>query len=169
MRETMMAVYLAAVTAADLKWQRIPNKLILIGYLMAGCTRYMTEGMTGVLMGVVTGAMTIAALYIFYLVGAVGAGDVKLFSVIGAACGMAAMWRSAYYALLFAGVAALIFALKRRQLYLRFHLLFSHIITCIRCRKLVSYSALEQEGYLHFAIYISLGYLFTLIFRKELP
>lgn len=169
MRETMMAVYLAAVTAADLKWQRIPNKLILIGYLMAAMLRYTSNGWMGVLTGVLTGAAGIMMLYIFYMIGAVGAGDVKLFSVIGSACGMMVMWQSALYALIFAGMAALVFILRKRQMQIRFHLLFSHIISCIRCRRFVSYSALEQEGYLHFAVYISLGYMFTLFFRKELP
>lgn len=169
MKEMMMAVYLASVTSADLIWQRIPNQMILIGYLMGLTIRYMEDGSRGILIGILSGAATIAVLYIFYMIGAVGAGDVKLFSVIGLSCGMLFMWMSAFFSLMFAGMAGAVFIMKKRQLGLRFRLLFSHIISCIRLRRIISYSALEQDGYLHYAIYISLGYLFTLFYRKGLP
>ena len=167
-REIMMTAYLAGATACDLKWQRIPNELILFGYLLAAFCRCSEEGIWGLVKGLLCGTATIAMLYFFYLAGAVGAGDIKLFSVIGAVYGIGFMWANAFYALLAAGAAALAFALWKRQLFIRFYLLFSHISACIRCRRFVSYSALEQEGYLHFALYISLGYLFIFCFRKEL-
>lgn len=168
-REMMMAAYLAGVTSADLIWQRIPNQLIMVGYLMGLMLRIIEEGAMGAVMGLLSGVATIAALYIFYMIGAIGAGDVKLFSVIGLSFGLQTMWTSAFFSLIFAGMAALAFAVRKRQLYIRFYLLFSHIMSCFRRRRFETYSALEQEGYLHFAIYISLGYLFTLFYRKAIP
>lgn len=169
MKELMMTVYLASVTSADLIWQRIPNQMILAGYMMGMMIRMMENGVRGLTQGILSGIATIAMLYIFYLIGAIGAGDVKVFSVIGMTCGMTSMWMSAFYSLIFAGAAALIFITKRHEFRVRFEALFLHFISCFRQKRIITYSAFGQGGYLHYAIYISLGYLFTQFYRKGLP
>ena len=166
MREIFLATFLAAATVADLKWQRVPNQLILLGYLVGLMARVSGEGLHGASEGVLAGLLTIAAFYIFYMIGAVGAGDVKLLSVIGLTEGIAFAGQTALYSLFAAGLAAVIFMIKKRQVAIRFYLLFSHISSCIRQKKIVPYSALEQEGYLHYALYISFGFMAAL-FRKE--
>lgn len=167
MREMYLAVFLAAATATDLKWQRIPNELILFGLLTGVFLRAESGGVRGVLEGILAGIATIAVFYIFYIIGAVGAGDIKLLSVIGLIAGFTFASYTALYSLFAAGAAALVFIMAKRQTHIRFYLLFSHLAVCIRQKKLIRYSALEQEGYLHYALYISIGYLAALTFGKE--
>lgn len=169
MKEMLMSSFLAAATAADFKWQRIPNELILMGYLMGFMVRLSGEGIRGAVEGMCAGLITIAAFYIFYLMGAVGAGDIKLLSTVGLTMGFGFAARCAFFSLMAAGVAALIFSIKKGQLFLRGYLLFSHIAVCVRKKKMAPYSALEQEGYLHYALYISIGFMVSLIYRKEFP
>ena len=119
------------------------------------------------LSGILSGVITIAVFYIFYMIGAVGAGDVKLLSVAGLTAGFTFAAYTALYSLFAAGVAALVFMVVKRQTHIRLYLLFSHIADCIRQKKLIRYSALEQEGYLHYALYISIGYLTALTLGKE--
>ena len=167
MREIFLATFLAAATVADLKWQRVPNQLILLGYLEGLMARVSGEGLHGAAEGVLAGLLTIAAFYIFYMIGAVGAGDVKLLSVAGLTAGCTFAAYTALYSLFAAGAAALVFMVIKRQTHIRLYLLFSHIADCIRQKKLIRYSALEQEGYLHYALYISIGYLTALTLGKE--
>lgn len=167
MREMYLAAYLAAATAADLKWQRIPNELILFGILTGLALRAENGGVYGMLYGILSGVITIAVFYIFYMIGAVGAGDVKLLSVTGLIMGCTFTAYTALYSLFAAGAAALVFMVVKRQTHIRLYLLFSHLAVCIRQKKLIRYSALEQEGYLHYALYISIGYLMALTLGKE--
>ncbi len=167
MREMYLAAYLAAATAADFKWQRIPNELILFGLLTGLALRAESGGVMGMLTGILSGVITLVAFYIFYMIGAVGAGDVKLLSVMGLMMGCTFTAYTALYSLFAAGAAALVFMVVRRQTHIRLYLLFSHIACCVRQKKLIRYSALEQEGYLHYALYISIGYLTALTLGKE--
>lgn len=167
MREMYLAVFLAAATTADLKWQRIPNELILFGLLTGTLLRAESGGVRGVVEGILAGIMTITVFYIFYIIGAVGAGDIKLLAVIGLTVGFSFASYTALYSLFAAGAAALIFMVKKQQTHIRLYLLFSHIALCIRQKKMIRYSALEQEGYLHYALYISIGYLAALTLGKE--
>ncbi|MGN0241662.1 MAG: prepilin peptidase [Candidatus Weimeria sp.] len=167
MREMYLAAYLAAATAADLKWQRIPNELILFGILTGLFLRAESGGVKGMIGGILSGVIILAAFYIFYMIGAVGAGDVKLLAVTGLVAGSAFAAYTALYSLFAAGAAALFFILIKRQTHIRMYLLYSHIALCIRQKKIIRYSALEQEGYLHYALYISIGFLTALTLGKE--
>ncbi|MDD6551126.1 MAG: A24 family peptidase [Lachnospiraceae bacterium] len=167
MKEIFLATFLAAAAATDLKWQRVPNKLIILGCLGGLMIRTTSEGLYGAVGGILQGLFTIAAFYIFYMIGAVGAGDVKLLSVVGLTEGVAVAGQTALYSLPAAGLMAMIFVIVKRQAFIRFYQLFSHISTCVRQKKILRYSALEEEGYLHYALYISIGFM-AVLWRKEL-
>ena len=64
MSKMYLAAYLAAATAADLKWQRIPNELILFGILTGLAMRAESGGVYGMLYGILSGVITIAVFYV---------------------------------------------------------------------------------------------------------
>lgn len=68
----------------DVKAFRIPNRLIIAGYI-AGVIMLVIRGFSGEHIGnYLTGTMVgLSEMLIFYIIKAVGAGDVKLFAVLG--------------------------------------------------------------------------------------
>ena len=160
--EGLLVSYLAVVTTADLKWEKIPNELILLGG-MTGCfASFLLSGTRGMILGILKGIATLLLLYVLYLIRALGAGDIKLFAVMAMYPENTKMQSVVILSFLTGALAGSIRILWKRQLILRFSNLFSHIATCVRLRRLVPYRTLEgSDSYLHFAVYISLGYLIT--------
>ena len=68
----------------DVKAFRIPNMLIIAGYI-AGVIMLVIRGFSGEHIGnYITGTLVgLSEMLIFYIIKAVGAGDVKLFAVLG--------------------------------------------------------------------------------------
>ena len=160
--EGLLVSYLAVATTADLKWRKIPNELILLG-IMAGCfASFLKTGTAGIVIAVIKGTATLLLLYVLYYINALGAGDVKLFAVIAMYPGNTQIQTVVLLSFLTGALAGLIQILHKRQLIPRFYNLFSHIAACVRLRRLLPYQTLEgADSYLHFALYISLGYLIT--------
>ena len=81
----MFIVYGFTIVAAimDIRFRRISNRLIVIGLGVGLIRRLLLEGSAGFLVGVIQIILPVIFLYLFFLIGALGAGDIKLFSLIG--------------------------------------------------------------------------------------
>jgi prepilin peptidase CpaA len=81
----MFLVYGFALVAAfmDIHFRKISNRLILIGLGVGLIRRLILEGGAGLLVGAIQIILPVIFLYLFFLIGALGAGDIKLFSLIG--------------------------------------------------------------------------------------
>jgi prepilin peptidase CpaA len=80
-----LVLLLLVVTAVvlDFLYFKISNRLIAAGYVLAIAFRYAQGGMQGVLIVLWNISFPVIILYLFYRIRAIGAGDVKLFSMIG--------------------------------------------------------------------------------------
>lgn len=76
-----LCVLVAAVCLTDYRWTRIPNRMILLIFLYGMGFRYWDAGGGGIAGFLVNGIVVLLLLYPLFKIGAVGAGDVKLFSV----------------------------------------------------------------------------------------
>lgn len=98
----------------DLKFMRISNRLILVGMGMAFVQRLICEGISGVLTGIVQISFPVVVLYLLFLIGALGAGDIKLFSVIGGFVNFKVL----LWCMIYAFVIAAVFSLGKVLFYL---------------------------------------------------
>jgi prepilin peptidase CpaA len=102
---------------SDLRSRRIPNELVLAilgtGWLFALLSADPWDAMKLSLAGTGLGF----AIWIgFYVLGAIGAGDVKFFAAAGAWLGPGLTWRAALFAALAGGVLAVCVLLLERRL-----------------------------------------------------
>jgi len=83
-----IAVWIA-VTAAiwDLKWRRIPNVLTIPAVISGIALHSIQSGMDGLVSSLLGMAIGGGILLVFYILGGMGAGDVKLMAGIGAVIG----------------------------------------------------------------------------------
>ena len=104
----LIGVFCAAVYM-DLRFYKIPNLCILAGIVSGLIMTYMSYSSVGMLAACATMAVVFAVFYPFYLMGGLGAGDVKLLMMTG--CFIRGEQLFQYLAVMF-GAAAVISILK---------------------------------------------------------
>ncbi len=116
----MLIAYVLVLIAVgmDLRCMRISNRLILIGFGIALIRRFACEGIIGVVTGIVQISFPVVVLYLLFLIGALGAGDIKLFSLIGGLVNFKVLIGCMVYAFVVAAVFSLgkilVFAIRER-------------------------------------------------------
>lgn len=102
----MAILYCLVVIAVcmDLRNMRISNRLILIGLGIAFLHRCLYGGIAEVFSGIIIAVFPIILLYLLFLAGVLGAGDIKLFSLIGGFVNLKELMDCMLYAFLLAGV-----------------------------------------------------------------
>lgn len=108
---------LAAGCVTDLRERRIPNALVVLllagGLLFAASTGPIGSSLVRSLAGVAAG---FGIWIVFYIIGVMGAGDVKFFAAAGAWLGPGTTWRAAIIAALVGGGLAVLFLVRERRL-----------------------------------------------------
>ena len=96
-----LVLMLIIASAVDLYQRRIPNLVILPTVFLAPFTYYVTGGLDGVLFSLNGLALGFLLFLLPYLMGALGAGDVKLMAAVGSVLGI----RNTIVSLLFIALA----------------------------------------------------------------
>ena len=111
----MICVGIAA--AIDIRERRIPNWLSLSGVLGGISLNSLTGGVDGLLLGLLGVVTGFFLLFFAYLLGGMGAGDVKLMAAIGALTGPVFVLESFIYIALIGGAIGLILIMKKRGIW----------------------------------------------------
>ncbi|HEY5403953.1 MAG TPA: prepilin peptidase [Pyrinomonadaceae bacterium] len=77
------------ITYMDVRYRRIPNKLVLVMLLGGIAVNSFFGGTQGLLVSLEGFGLAFALMFFFHIFGTLGAGDVKLFAAIGAVNGIA--------------------------------------------------------------------------------
>ena len=77
-----------AISYMDVRYRRIPNKLVLVTLLVGLTINTILGGTQGLLVSVSGFALAFALMFFLHVFGTMGAGDVKLFAAIGAINGV---------------------------------------------------------------------------------
>jgi prepilin peptidase CpaA len=116
MNLSIQVALILLVTAAawtDLRSRRVPNWLTVPGAALGFILQAWYGGLDGVLASVEGAAFGMGILMVVYIAGGIGAGDVKLFSAVGALVGPQSLIPIFVCTALLGGVAAAVLALKR--------------------------------------------------------
>jgi prepilin peptidase CpaA len=113
----VFTLLLAAGCISDLRTRRIPNELVLAilitGWLFALVA---PDPWRALLMSLAGMTIGFAIWIVFYLLGVIGAGDVKFFAAAGAWLGPGATWRAALIAAVAGGILAVVFLVMEKRL-----------------------------------------------------
>lgn len=80
----IVAFLLCRVIVTDVREGKIENRIILMGYVLAFALAYIKEGIPGILVSTKAAGFMILSLFFLFLLKGLGAGDIKLLSVIAA-------------------------------------------------------------------------------------
>ncbi len=124
MREVVLSMLLAAAAFYDAKQKRIPNRIILTGWGTALLFNFWQSGGSGIFFSVLAAAITIAALFPLFCIHAMGAGDIKLLSVIGAVHGLSYLFKVAVVWLVLAGILSVAVLIRKHLIISRLRYLW---------------------------------------------
>ena len=134
----VFSVLLVIACVTDVRWRRIPNALVLTLALTGfAFSVWVDPWLVG--LGRAMGGLSLGfgIWIVFYVIGAIGAGDVKLFAAAGAWLGPAATWRAALVGAALGGALAIAMLLRQR----RARQGFENVMTSISTRSLAVLAA----------------------------
>ena len=106
---TSLLVPLAILIAYyDVRYRRIPNAFVLAALISGLSMNGIFGGMHGLLISIGGCAMAFGLMFMLHLLGAMGAGDVKLFAAIGAVTGAPLVLPTFLIVILTGGVLAVV-------------------------------------------------------------
>jgi prepilin peptidase CpaA len=109
----LLSVMLAIAVHSDMRHHRIPNKLSLLGLIAGLALQTLSGGLHGLGSGLLGAGVGLACFAPFYLLRAMGAGDLKLLAAVGAFLGPQVALIAALLALLAGGLGAASYVLWR--------------------------------------------------------
>lgn len=121
----------------------------------------------GVLHSLAATVLPVLLLIILYILRMLGAGDIKLFSAIGAIMGVKFILYTIIYSFLSGGVIALALISLRKNGKQRLTYLYTYIKNCILTRSFQQYTAFDDKSdgsKFHFSYAIVCGTLISLVF-----
>ena len=144
MSETVMLYILVLAGLDDLKNCKIRNSIIQSGWILGVMLHILDGTAESLIWGIVSIAVTIAAAFPLYRLGGIGAGDIKLWSVISLIYGICFLGEVIIYLFLIAAVFALIKLLWSRSLFERFLNLYRYVFGGNGSSK--RYYSLQNDG-----------------------
>lgn len=119
MKEFIMSNIFICAVAGDLWDYKIRNPVIIAGWITAVCLNTVANGFYGILNTIFCIIITILIGFPVFMTGGIGAGDIKLMSVIGGMYGLAFLAKVAMLFLIMAGAVSLVKLIRKRTLILR--------------------------------------------------
>lgn len=150
----------AAASFTDLKTRKIPNKLTFTAMpagLILNLVLFGFKGLAGSILGILMGF----AAFIFFAIGALKAGDVKLYMAIGAFTGWRFCGYTIVYSILAGGVAAFVFMLLRKSGRTALKNLKNYFVNMFYTRHFYMYQPQEASSYFSFGCCILVGTIIT--------
>ena len=153
----MYGITMLAVTQ-DLSSMRISNRLILAGIMMGLGFRLWMQGPAAIVPFLVNISFPVIVLYLFFLMGAIGAGDIKLFSVIGSFVNFRQLVWCMGLSFVIGAVFSLCRMLKNRNLQISMFHAFSYIgMLLMGDYKTYDRNTSGEHNRIHFSLAICIG------------
>ncbi len=151
---------LAYAVWMDKKTRKISNRLIVLG-LGLGCIRNLVEyGWKGSFYFLIQISLPVLIFYLLFLMRALGAGDIKLFSVIGSCIGLRELVKVVIYSFFAGAVFSILLLIRNQNLHTRLIYFLNYVRTALNTKSIIKYDH-ESDGkqnYIHFSAAIFIGF-----------
>lgn len=160
----VLTILLTVAAVGDVRTGRISNWLILSGLGMGLSYHIWCEGPIGIIAFCVHAGVPVVLLFFLFLMRALGAGDIKLFSMISSIYSFREWCLCLAAAFVIGALWALVRMVRLHNLNRRLLGFFLYIRTLFSERSFFAYpfGAKEKDNTLPFSVAILLGYLFSL-------
>ena len=151
-----------AIVYMDVRYRRIPNKLVLVTLLSGLTLNTIFGGFHGLLVSLEGFALAFALMFSFHLFGTMGAGDVKLFAAIGAVMGLSLVLPTMLVVGLTGGVLAVVKMIYSRRVATTMFGVFQFFYGLLPGQTVPRFAIPEDRSYtLPYAVPICFGSLIS--------
>lgn len=164
----LTAGLLLAAASGDVHDCRISNRIVLAGLLLGILTKIRQNGYQGIVVFLVGALIPIVVLWLLFRFRMLGAGDIKLFSVIGGLYGASFSIRVIVTAFFLGAVMSVFQLLRHKSLEYRLHYLADYVSNYLKTGEIKPYYVKERDGtapVVHFGVAI-LGSFLLCICKK---
>jgi prepilin peptidase CpaA len=165
------AAVAATAAVTDVRDRRIPNRLTYSAMIAGLALQAAAYGWRGLLLSLAGGCIFGGVFLLFFLIRAMGAGDVKLAAALGSIIGPAASWQVLFFTALAGGVMAVVVMVAKRRTLQTLRNSFSvagfHALHGLRTHPVVNldnptavrlpYGLAFAAGTLYWAVVVQLG------------
>lgn len=164
----VIIIILIVAVIFDIRSYRIPNLLIVIGLSLGVMYSFYSNKWHGLLDAIFGIGIPVILLFILHQLRMLGAGDIKLFAVIGGWIGHSIV-NVMIYSFVAGGILAAIQMLCHHNLVSRMKFFWNYIQSCLQTRQVIPYESGFDQGNtnntIHFSVAILFGYVSWLIER----
>jgi prepilin peptidase CpaA len=154
---------------SDARTYKIKNAIILPFFLFGLVINLYSNGISGAVTSLLAAALPVLLLMILFIMRMLGAGDIKLFSAIGAITGIRFVLYSVAFSFISGGIIALIIMAIRKNGRKRLHHLLEYIKLCFATLSIQPYTDFqnkEDDARFHFSFAIAVGTVVTVLSIK---
>jgi prepilin peptidase CpaA len=159
--DVLLFIVLIICVITDIKSRKIYNNVILPSLLIAIFLQIMGTGFTGLIESVKGFGIGLGVLLIPYLLGGMGAGDVKLLALIGSIKGTGFVLVTSVYMALFGGIMAIAFLLFQRGVFQKINAIIYSIFSIRYGIKFPIALKNERKTTLPYGVAIAAGAFFS--------
>lgn len=159
---TLLELLVTAVWM-DLRRKKISNRLIFVGLGLGLLFRVIECGVVGIFLFLRDISFPVILFYLLFLMHALGAGDIKLFSVIGSFLNFKGLCSCIVFAFLFGAGISMVRLLYDRSLMRKMWEFLQYIGCTVRTREITCYrESRSRQDVICFSVPILAGYLYYL-------
>ncbi len=155
------ATIAAAACISDLQDHKIKNPLILTGYAAGFWYVIFRQGVFGIPLFFGRALLPIALFYILFVIGVLGAGDIKLFSVLSTFLTLKETGILIIFSFVLGAIAALCKMLFTHEFTARIAYLSGYTSLCLGEKKLLPYQRIGKNSVIHFSLPILISFIIT--------
>ncbi|NLL06544.1 MAG: prepilin peptidase [Clostridiaceae bacterium] len=131
---------------SDIRSYKIKNKIILTFIVIGVLTNSITHGYEGFIDSFLGVIIPLLLLFILYALKMLGAGDIKLFSALGAVFGAKYIFEILAYSFIAGGIIALILILARKNAKDRILHLYNYLKSLILTFRILPYMEFDNKN-----------------------
>ena len=164
MRILTLLVFVTVAVVQDICRMRIKNELIIAGMGLGMIFRFGGDGISSVVPVLGNILFPVLLLFLIFRIGAIGAGDIKLFSMIGCYIRFQELAWCIIYAFLIGAIISLGLLLINRNLRQSLVRIWQYVVRLQNGQR-INYRQMgvEKQNLMHFSIAIALGLVVVLV------
>ena len=153
---TLLLLVIAVIT--DMRAGRISNRLICLGIATGFFVQIWESGYWGLILSVLQIFFPVIVLH------ALGAGDIKLFSVIGSIWNLKVLCYCMFFSFVTGAIISLGKLLYQKNLFARLIYFFQYIGRCLGAKSILIYREQSEgnQNIIHFSVAILAGFCITM-------
>ena len=152
----------ALATLSDVIRDIVPNYLILIGMVIGCFYQISTYGMLGLFYFVLGIIIPTLILFLLFMANVLGAGDIKLLSMLGGIMGVESVLPCILYSFILGGIISFFLLLCKRNFFSRMQSAVFYIQRMLIYRSFTPYERVGKDHTFHFTIPILLSVIMYL-------